>query len=466
MLLEITTTTTPADRLSFLVAKNPTKVQTFEVTGGRAHVYYPELGADRTTVALLVELDPIGLVRGRRGPPGEGGALERYVNDRPYSANSFLSIAIAGVLASALKGVCKEFPEAPDEPLELRALLPVVACRGGEDFCRRIFEPLGYAVTATRLALDESFPEWGEGQHYRLELSARTRLADLLKHLYVLIPVLDNDKHFWVGRDEIDNILAKGKEWIATHPEREAILTRAFRHKKSFVREALKRLLADDDADFLEREGEVGRAEEAIEAPISLNDRRLAAVLATLHALGARSVVDLGCGEGKLVKALLEDRAFKKIAGMDASLRSLDVAADRLELDRMPPRQRERLELMHGALTYRDKRLKGFDVACAIEVIEHIDPPRLEAFERVVFEFARPKAVVVTTPNVEYNVRFEHLGARGLRHRDHRFEWSRAEFEAWAKDVGTRFGYAYRIEPVGDVDPTVGAPTQMAVFTS
>jgi 3' terminal RNA ribose 2'-O-methyltransferase Hen1 len=131
----------------------------------------------------------------------------------------------------------------------------------------------------------------------------------------------------------------------------------------------------------------------------------------------------------------------------------------------MPPKQRERIELIHGSLMYRDQRLAGFDAAAVVEVIEHLDPPRLAAFERVAFEFARPGTVVLTTPNAEYNVKWPSLPAGRFRHRDHRFEWTREQFEGWATGIAERFGYAVRFVPVGPVDAAVGAPSQMGVFT-
>src|SRR5678810_1475939 len=134
----------------------------FELSFGRVHVFYPRASAEECTAALLLEIDPVGLVRNRRGPAGEGFALEQYVNDRPYVASSFLSVAISQVFGSALSGKCRDKPELAEVPLPLVARLPVVPCRGGEAFLRKLFEPLGYAVVATRLALDERFPEWGE----------------------------------------------------------------------------------------------------------------------------------------------------------------------------------------------------------------------------------------------------------------------------------------------------------------
>ena len=149
---------------------------------------------------------------------------------------------------------------------------------------------------------------------------------------------------------------------------------------------------------------------------------------------------------------------------MDVSARSLEIAAQRLKLAQLPERHRERIRLLHGALTYRDARLAGYDGAAAVEVIEHLDPDRLAAFERVLFEFARPSTAVVTTPNREYNVNFPGLAEGALRHPDHRFEWTRAEFAAWADRVAGAYGYRVTVEPVGGVDPDHGAPTQMGIF--
>lgn len=464
MLLTLTTTHRPATDLGFLLRKNPGRPQSFELSFGAAQVFYPEADEERCTVALLVEVDPVGLVRNRRGPGGEGGALEQYVNDRPYAASSFLSVAIAEVFGSALAGSSKERPELVDVPLPLTVALPALPCRGGEIFLRGLFEPLGYSVTAVRLPLDETFADWGESAYYRVELAGTLPLKQLLSHLYVLIPVLDNDKHYWVGDAEVDKLMRHGGGWLAAHPEREAITRRYLKHQRSLVDDALARL-ADENAPDPDAVAEVqAQEEEAIEKHLSLNEQRLGTVLAALKACGAAKVLDLGCGEGRLLQLLLKERQFAQITGMDVSHRVLEMANDRLHYDRLPSLQRERLKLLHGSLIYRDERLAGYDAAAVVEVIEHLDPPRLAAFERVLFECARPGSVVVTTPNREYNVKWETLPAGKFRHRDHRFEWTRAEFQEWAGRVAKSHGYAVRFVPVGPEDAAVGSPTQMAVF--
>jgi 3' terminal RNA ribose 2'-O-methyltransferase Hen1 len=407
----------------------------------------------------------VGLVRNRRGPSGGGRTLEQYVNDRPYVASSFLSVALARVFSSAMAGRSKDHEELAETMLPLRAKLSVLPARGGEGFLRRLFEPLGYEVTAQPHALDEKFPEWGESPYFTVELSARLRLSDLLTHLYVLVPVLDNEKHYWVGDEEVEKLLRRGEGWLASHPEREAIAHRYLKYRRSLANEALARLMEEEIPDPDAAEETHDTEEEKVERPLSLNELRLSAVLAVLKGTGSKRVIDLGCGEGRLLKVLLEDRSFDEITGMDVSHRALEMAANRLRLERMPTKMKERLKLIQGSLTYRDKRLAGFDAATVVEVIEHLDEARLTAFERVLFEFARPKIVVITTPNIEYNVMFEGLPAGRFRHKDHRFEWTRSEFQSWAEGVAERYGYKVRFLPIGEEDTQAGAPTQMGVFT-
>ncbi len=464
MLLTLTTTHQPATDLGYLLRKNPMRPQSFSLSFGKAHVFYPEATPERCTVALLVKVDPVGLVRNRRGPAGEGGALEQYVNDRPYAASSFLSVAIADVFASALSGKSKERPELADVPLPLRVTFSALPCRGGEEFLRKLFEPLGYTMSARQLPLDEKFPDWGQSAYYRVELEARLPVQKLLSHLYVLVPVLDNDKHYWVGDDEVEKLLHHGEGWLASHPEREVITRRYLKHQRSLVDDALAQLVGEDEADPDATVETQAQEEEAIERSISLNEQRLSAVLAALKASNAIRVLDLGCGEGRLLQALLNEKQFTEIIGLDVSHRALEIAHARLHYDRLPPVQKERLHLLHGSLIYRDQRLAGFDAAAVVEVIEHLDAPRLAVFERVLFECDKPKTIVITTPNREYNVKWETLPAGKFRHRDHRFEWTRAEFQEWAKCLADSAGYQTRFLPVGPEDPIVGPPTQMAVF--
>ena len=452
MLLSVTTTHRPAGDLGFLLHKHPERVQRFEVTAGVAHVFYPEVTDARATATLLIEVDPVELVRTARGPAGEGFSLGQYVNDRPYVAGSLLAVAIGKVFGSAMHGRCAARPELADTALPLQLHLPVLPCRGGPDIAERLFAPLGWTVDAKRIPLDPAFPDWGDSRYVDLTITGTTRLADALSQLYLLLPVLDDAKHYWVAADEVDKLIRVGGGWLATHPERELITTRYLAHKRRFTAEALARLTELDD---LPAEDEV--EEERVP---SLAEQRRATIHTELKAAGATRVVDLGCGEGRLLRDLVTDPAFTELVGVDVAAHPLRVAER--WVDRLPDRRRDRVRLLQGSVTYVDHRLTGYDAIVLSEVVEHVDPPRLPALAVAVFGTARPAHVLMTTPNVEYNVRWETLDT--LRHHDHRFEWTRAEFAAWTDEVCAEHGYTVRHLPVGQVDPEVGAPTQLAVF--
>jgi 3' terminal RNA ribose 2'-O-methyltransferase Hen1 len=464
MLLTISNLSSPATDLGFLLHKHPDRCQSFDLAFGRAHVFYSEASDERCTAALLLDIDPIGLTRSRRGGKSGSAMFGQYVNDRPYAVSSFMSVAIAQVFGTALAGRCAARPDAVAAPLLLEACLAPLPSRGGADPIRRLFEPLGYEVSIEPHPLDSTVPGWGDGPYFTLTLRATTRLQDLLSHLYVLIPVLDDTKHYWVGDDEVEKLLRHGETWLGKHPEREMIVQRYLRHQRTLTSAALARISSDEDPDPDLTEEAHNAEEEAVEERISLHQQRLGAVLASLRSSGARTVLDLGCGEGRLLDMLAREKQFTEIVGLDVSLRSLERAQRRLR--RLAPRQQDRVQLLHGSLTYRDRRLAAYDAAAVVEVIEHLDVPRLVAFERVLFEYAHPRWVILTTPNVEYNVKFERLPAGRFRHRDHRFEWTRAEFQAWAGTTAQRHGYSAQFLPIGPEDPVVGAPSQMAVFAA
>ncbi|TGD79356.1 3' terminal RNA ribose 2'-O-methyltransferase Hen1 [Hymenobacter wooponensis] len=480
MLLTITTTHQPATDLGYLLHKNPARLQTLEITAGQAHIFYPEATPERCTAALLLDIDPVALVRSHRGPAGEGFALEQYVNDRPYVASSFLSSALSKAFNTAMNGTCKDRPELPDTLLPLEATVAVMPAAGVEQL-QRLFLPLGYEVSTEAHLLDPTRPEWGDSRYYTLQLRhPAIRLRDLLSHLYVLIPVLDRgDKHYWINQEEAEKLLRRGMDWLPQHPEREFI-TRRYLRFAEFVNPTLEWLLevdenATDDGFGKEAYPEAAAAEAgtatellgqagAVGEKQSLHDLRLDRVAEEIRRRGAKRVLDLGCGEGKLVRRLLNIPHVEHILALDVSWRELERAQQRLHVAEMPPRQRERLTLTQGSLLYHDPRLADYDAAAVVEVIEHLDESRLAAFEQVVFARARPGAVLVTTPNADYNQRYETLSAGEFRHSDHRFEWTRDQFTAWAASVAARHDYAVRVEPLGPEAAEVGAPSQLAVF--
>ena len=479
MLLTITAEGENAAALSFLLHKHPDKLQQVELSVGAAYIFYPECEKEKVTAALLLDIDPIGMVRNAKNFAGKDFLLGQYVNDRPYVASSFVSSAISKAFSSAMNGSCKEHPEFIDMPLALTAKISVLpAPRGGELLIKRLFEPLGYTVEAERHLLDTQFSEWGYGKYFTLTLKNTLALKDLLSHLYVLIPVLDNEKHYFITQNEVEKLLQKGKGWLEQHPEREIIVSRYLINLKSLVRSAFEVLQAVEDGiipdtDNEAEQDELTKIEDTAAAHTQLqkvkkerlHDIRLKLVAEKLKQSGAASVIDLGCGDGKLLRLLLKEKQFTRIAGTDVSYSELEKSQDKLHCNEMPEKQRERLSLFESSLTYRDKRFSGFDAAAVVEVIEHLAPNRLPALEKSLFTYAKPQTIVLTTPNREYNVRYENLSAGKVRHSDHRFEWTRSEFEAWAERVARENNYTVAFFPVGEEEENIGAPSQMAVFT-
>jgi len=477
VLLTITTTRAPATDLGYLLHKHPDRFQSFAVSAGEAHVFYPEATPERCTAALLLEIDPVALVRGRKQVDAE---LARYVNDRPYAASSMLAVAIKEAFRTALTGRCDARPELAAAPIPLAVRVPALRCRGGLGLAHRVFGPLGWSVEAASQPFAP--PEWGDSPYLDLRLTGDLRLADALNHLYVLLPALDDAKHYWVSIEEVDKLVRAGGDWLASHPEKELITRRYLSHQRKLTQSALARLAeADDlhpdeldnavtdpeapeaDSEAPEADSEAPEARQAKGKPLAAQRRE--AVLAVLRTEGARRIGDFGCGEGTLVRDLLADSRVELVLAVDVSVRALQLAARTLNLDRMSGPQRDRLKIFQSSLLYRDERLAGLDAAVLMEVIEHVDPGRLTALEQAVFGFAAPGTVLITTPNAEYNACFDTLPAGAMRHRDHRFEWTRAEFGGWATRVAADFGYQVRFAPVGPEHPAHGPPTQLAVFT-
>ena len=453
---DLTGVDAPASDFGFLLHKNPARPQKIEVTGGSAHVFYPEATDERCTAAVLLEIDPIGLVRSGRGRAAEGFTLGQYVNDRPYAASSLLAVALAKLFRTAMNGRCDARPELAARAIPLEIHVPALPCNGGSDLAERLFAPLGWNVDARPVPLDPEIPAWGDSRYVDLRLTGVLRLADALNHLYVMLPVLDDAKHYWVGSDEVDKLVRAGEGWLGAHPEKELISRRYLAHRRYLADAALERLVEVDGEELAE--------ESSDEGSVSLAVERRGVVAGVLRELGARRIADIGCGEGALVGELLKDPMIGELIATDVSARALIRAKRRLHYDDLPDRQRDRLRFLQSSVTYSDERLAGLDAVVLMEVVEHVDPPRLPALAHSVFRAARPAAVVMTTPNSEYNVRFPSLPAGNFRHPDHRFEWTRPEFESWSHEVATRYDYSVDFRPVGPVDPEVGPPTQLALF--
>ena len=456
MLLQITTTHQPATDLGYLLHKRPGKFQTKALSFGDAHVFYSEASIEKCTAALWIDINPIELSKGRNQQFSKSFQLGQYVNDRPYVASSFMSTAIAKYYGSALNGNCKDRPELAKTAIPLEIRLVSVCVRGGEKLIMDLFEPLGYEVISEGGLLDKNFPDWGESPYYKITLRGTLTVQEVLTHLYVLLPVLDNNKHYFVSETEIEKLLAKGKDWLPSHPKRDLIVTRYLKYKTSYTKRAIDKM----SPELNESPGEV-----IVERKITLHQQRLAKVAEELKASGAKSIADLGCGEGKLMKLLIPDTQFEKIIGTDVSAKSLEMAEKYLYLFNATPKKRERISLLHSSLMYKDERLSGMDAAALVEVIEHIEEEKLPLLEGIVFGEINPKTVIITTPNCEYNILYEGLENGKMRHNDHRFEWNRTQFKAWAEKLASEYQYTFQIKPIGEVDETHGASSQMVIFT-
>ncbi|MCB2412410.1 3' terminal RNA ribose 2'-O-methyltransferase Hen1 [Demequina sp. TTPB684] len=465
MILTITTTHTPATDLGFLLHKHPERAQSFDLSVGTAHVFYPEATDERCTVVLLLEVDALELARNSGRTTMDEFTLGQYVNDRPYAASSLLASAMKRVFSTAAAGTLKSNQALADSAIPLEIRIPALPCRGSSEFARELFEPLGWDVAAHAVQLDPEFPEWGDSRYLDLTLSGTLRLADALRQLYVLLPVLDDAKHYWVGDDEIDKLVRHGEGWLGEHPLRDAIARRYLAHQKGLVNQALDRLVESggEDPDALPPESTP--AEELPQPRARLAWTRRDAIVAELKALGVRSVADVGCGDGALLRPLLADPSFNRVIGTDVSATALARGARRLHVDGMSERQAQRLALIQSSATYRDKRLEGLDAVVLMEVIEHLDIDRLPALESAIFGHARPHHVIVSTPNREFNVRYDGMAEGVLRHPDHRWEFTRDEFTTWATSVWQNYGYRVSISGIGDADAVLGSPTQMAVFS-
>lgn len=443
--------------LGFLLHKNPKKDHRFSLNFGEAYIFFPIVSEDECMMALLVDIDPIDLVRKESGQ-GESFSLAQYVNDRPYVASSFLSVAIAKTLRSAMIGSCSERPELLKTPIPLEACVGVFpsVSKDGKELLLRLFQPLGYEVLVKEILLDIKNPQWGHSHYFQVTLKKTCFLKDLLSHLYVLIPVLDNSKHYWVSNDEVDKLLRAGEGWLNEHPAKDLIVSRYLKKQRSLTHQALDRLL--------EQAGHHEEAPEEQEEKKTLQNQRMQAVVDVLKKNQVQRVADLGCGDGDLLQILLHDLNFEQVLGMDVSYREVERAKRRLRWDTLPKHQKDRITLIQGSLNYTDKRLLGYDAVTLVEVIEHFDAERLSALEYVVFGYTAPRVVVVTSPNAEYNCKFDTLPCDHFRHTDHRFEWSRKEFQDWAEQIGNKYGYTASFLPIGPADEKVGSPTQMGLF--
>jgi 3' terminal RNA ribose 2'-O-methyltransferase Hen1 len=412
---------------------------------------------------LLLDIDPIDLVRKPRGGHTRPSfALRDYVNERPYVASSMMSTALRTVFSTALAGTCKDRPDLVKERIPLEVGLPVVADATRGELVHQLFEPMGYTVTTGQLPAVTGLGATATPPFCSIEMQTVACLSEVLAHLYILIPVLDDQKHYWVGDEEVEKLVRHGMGWLEGHPLREQIALRYLRHQRRLARSALAALDRQTSPSITGHGPSPLDRGESLK--MSLSEQRYAAVVAALRGVHARTVLDLGCGEGRLIERLLAVPVAERIVGCDVSARALRRARKRLERRGVALGPGRRVHLIHGSALYQDERFRGFDAIAAVDVLEHLEPERIATFVGSIFGDAKPCGIVLTTPNAEYNALFPKLPRGDHRHIDHRFEWTRDEFAGWATEVGERHGYSVCVRGIGDVHEAYGQPTQMAVF--
>ncbi|MFQ4150194.1 3' terminal RNA ribose 2'-O-methyltransferase Hen1 [Arthrobacter sp. LAPM80] len=333
--------------------------------------------------------------------------------------------------------------------------------RDGHDLAQRLFAPLGWTIEQRPIPLDPDYHLWDDSRYSSLVLTGMVPLHAALRQLYVLLPVLDDSKHYWVTEDESKKLVRQGEGWLPGHPERGLISHRYLAHQQDLVAVADARIAGET---YVPAENTTAPSPSTGAPAQPLRVQRAEAVMTALKDCGAHQVVDVGSGSGALLRRMQEDRFFTRILGTDVSAHPLEQAARAMNLDELADTDKARIGLLHSSVLYRDERIEGFDAMVLMEVIEHIEPSRLSALEDSIFAGAAPPTVIVTTPNAEYNHLYLALAEGSLRHDDHRFEWTRAEFAQWAEAVAERQGYGVEYRPVGEASVSAGAPTQMAIF--
>lgn len=449
MHLSISTTHKPATDLGFLLYKHPKKLHTRGTSFSTNHCFFSEATDDLCTANLWVnvrELQEFELYR------RFNNFENPFINDRPYVAGSLMSTAMSEMFRTAMSGSCRERPELARSPIPLTIEVATVRCEDGIDFIKGIFEPLGYQVDLESYLLDEAFPNWGSSPYFKLRLQTNKELYLVLRQLFILLPVLDNQKHYWVDEAEQEKIIKMGEGWLQAHPMFSKIVSRYLKNLQSLAVEVKKHFALDENLTTKAR-----NKEEQLEQKIHLNTLRMDYVAELLKDHQVRTVGDLGCGEGKLIERLLQNSDITEIRAFEVSIDELEKAQQRIaEL-----KQLERVKFFNSSVLYLDHRTKDLDAVVLVEVIEHLEEVRLPVLAANVFKYMEPSMVVITTPNFEFNQRFE---TKGFRHPDHRFEWTREEFKSWCEVQAQKYGYTFKIDFIGEVDSALGGPTQVGVF--
>lgn len=439
MLMTITCKGSDAQDLSWLLHKRPDRFQAFNLPYGTAYVFFPEYSDNKCIVTLLLDVESSGLNDICKAKDGEF----QYVNPRQYLSGSLLSGAITKVFASAIKGVCEEKPELVDKVFNYEMEITSFSCRLNPDYIEKLFLPLGYEIDFTKPS--GQYSEIAQ-QFGNLKLIARTTLQKLLSQLFILLPVFDRQLHFWIGESQLEKFIRHSTGWLENHPEKSFIINEYFWPASELKYRVLEYFNAIPSAD---------------EKAPGLNALRQEEIINSLIRHDATSILDLGCGNGSLLELLAQEKRFSKIAGMDIAARNIDEARKKL----CSPGRRlcEAEYVFVGSLTYKDKRISNYDALVLSEVIEHFELERMVLVMKNIFEHAKPRLFIMTTPNKAYNIEYL-LKYDEIRHPDHRHEFNEEEFTSFCQKFASQYNYELEMSSIGEKLPELGAPTLMGIF--
>ncbi|WP_310831561.1 3' terminal RNA ribose 2'-O-methyltransferase Hen1 [Paenibacillus pedocola] len=473
MHLIIRATGTGAGMLSHLLAKNPNNLYDRTEKEARVRIVFTVSSEEETEAVIYVTPDPIELVKGDSSAHND---ITQYINDREFVTSSLFCSYIRPALGTALNGKPKEaYMPWVGKPLKLELTFGPVASNLPDRTLEELFTALGYEVQLERGDAEYSFALKTRSSARYIKLAGEQTLQTALQQLFVLIPALDDYKHYYISDDEVDKIRRYGAGWLEEHPQRSLILKRTLRFAGAIKQyEAMaakeKRSTAENSVDSedvpaaVTVSGESAVTEMQEEPKIRLNDLRYAAIAAAVEELYAKAtIVDFGSGEGKLSAKLSSVPGVREIKAVEPSAASQLRAMDRFaKLADKPgiivP------DPVTGSLFYFDESLRGKDVMILCEVIEHIDEYRLARVMENIFAEYAPKTLIVTTPNKDYNAVYE-MEQEELRHGDHRFEWGRKAFSVWCARWTETFDYTAELTGIGEGSVEFGYPTQMAIFT-
>ncbi|WP_342431763.1 3' terminal RNA ribose 2'-O-methyltransferase Hen1 [Neobacillus sp. FSL H8-0543] len=442
MQLSLTVRGTGAETVSYLIAKNPTNLYERNEKGFKVRLVYPTFTNDEAEFLIYVQPDPIDLARNS----AEKYDITSYINDREFAVSSIFVSAIRKALGTALNGKPdEEYTEWVDHPFVMELNFGPVATDLNDREIEDLFKPIGYKVTIESGV--STFREKSSAKF--ITITGEQTVQNALKHISTLIPVIDNYKHYFIDEREVEKLDRYGDDWLESHPAKLLILKRALRYQSLIVK-----------SKFYHREQST---KGIVEQPkVRLNEQRYDAIVNYIKGLPNReTIVDLGAGEGKLSVQFGFIDGVKEILSIEPSSKSRVKAIKRFQEENDKERYIEPKSLA-GSLYYFDERLQNKDIIVLCEVIEHIDEHRLPNIFKTIVNDYRPRILIVTTPNQEYNVVYEMDDE--MRHDDHRFEWTRAEFrekcEQWTKDSS----YQVSFQGIGEEIESYGQPTQMAIF--